>query len=147
MRIPAILHFSATLAVLACALPGRTTAQSPAPASAATPRTLLDGVFTDAQASRGRTTYAAHCGSCHSTSEFSRAGFLAGWRGQSVFALHVHIRDLMPFDNPGSLSPEQYTDVLTYIFSLHALPGGAQELPPDSAAQAAVLIETREPEK
>lgn len=143
MRIPALLLFSATLAVSACAVPAQTTAQSPARANASTARTLLDGVFTAAQAARGRTTYAEHCGSCHSTSEFSSAGFLAGWRGQPVFALHAHIRDLMPFDNPGSLSSQQYTDVLTYIFSLHALPDGAQELPPDSAAQAAVVIETR----
>ena len=115
-------------------------AQQPSPPADST-RSVLDGVFTAAQGERGLTTFRTHCGACHSPAEFGIPGFLRAWRGQSVNALNRHISDRMPFDNPGSLEPQQYTDVLVYIFTLHALPAGDTELPPDADVQKRIIID------
>ena len=116
-------------------------AQTPAPEDAHHMRSVLDGVYTEAQAERGKTTFGQRCGVCHSTTEFSAPSFLRAWRGQPVSSLYTHIADRMPFDNPGSLEPGEYTDVLAYLFSLHALPTGESELPADKAAQKRITIE------
>ena len=34
----------------------------------------------------------------------------------------------MPFDSPGSLTPEQYADVIAYMLSANKYPAGDKEL-------------------
>lgn len=131
--------FLAGLASATCFVPA--SAQTPASHETHDVRSVLDGVYTEAQAVRGKTTFGQRCGTCHSTTEFSAPSFLRAWRGQPVSSLYTHIADRMPFDNPGSLEPREYTDVLAYLFSLHALPTGESELPADQAAQKRITIE------
>jgi mono/diheme cytochrome c family protein len=104
-------------------------------------RSVLDGVYTAAQAKRGGEIFATRCGVCHSPAEFRAPTFLRAWRGQPVHALYAHIRDLMPFDNPGSLAPQEYTDVVSYILELNSFPAGDDELPADPDAQKRIRIE------
>jgi len=42
----------------------------------------------------------------------------------------------MPQDRPGSLTPQQYIDVLAYILQLNGIQPGSQELVPDMALLA-----------
>ena len=46
----------------------------------------------------------------------------------------------MPESSPGSLSPEQYADILAFLLRLNNYPEGEAELPADPAALADVPI-------
>ncbi|MGH6897948.1 MAG: c-type cytochrome [Geminicoccaceae bacterium] len=136
------LELLAALSVFAAA--GPLTAQNAGGAksdTAAQARSLMHGAYTEAQASRGEDVFQQRCALCHSTAEFSSPNFFGGWSGQPVHALYTMIRDRMPLDNPGSLTPQQYTDILAYFFGLRDLPTGDDELPADAEAQKAIRIE------
>lgn len=122
--------------------PAAATAPAPAaeaPAAAADSRTVeagaepttADGIFTAAQAARGRQLFDDVCSECHETSDWTEAGFRGRWEDQSVFQLWYYINDRMPYNDPFSLTREQVTDVLTYILQLNDLPAGDAELGSD----------------
>jgi mono/diheme cytochrome c family protein len=117
---------------------------------------IWDGVFTEEQVARGEEAYAS-CTRCHgrrlngaaddpdmkSTPPLARAAFLRDWDGQSLAALFELTRATMPQDNPGSLSDQQYIDVIAYMLSVSGAPAGDAELPPDPAALGSIVIEPR----
>jgi hypothetical protein len=47
----------------------------------------------------------------------------------------------MPQDNPGSLAPQEYADILAFFFQLNGFPSGSRELPGDQDALGAIMIE------
>jgi alcohol dehydrogenase (cytochrome c) len=49
----------------------------------------------------------------------------------------------MPEDNPGSLPPQEYGDILAYFLHLNAFPTGETELKGEAAAMAAIKIEKK----
>jgi mono/diheme cytochrome c family protein len=104
---------------------------------------ILDGAFTDAQATRGLAVYRETCGNCHSTSEFTGAPFQRKWAGQPVLTFFDHVRQSMPLDNPGGLSRAQYAAVLAYILKLNSYPEGSAELPTDDAALRQIRFELK----
>ena len=83
--------------------------------------TTLDGVYTEEQAQRGAEVNEQICRECHDDEEFIGA-FIRSWAGASVAALYDDIYSLMPEDQPGSLPPQQYADVIAYILQLNGLP-------------------------
>ena len=97
------------------------------------------GVFTDAQAERGKTQYSTHCASCHGEDlagadvapALSGGNFTSNWKGQTAGALATRIRTTMPLDNPGSLGQPTVADVSAYILSRNGYPAGKAELPKD----------------
>jgi mono/diheme cytochrome c family protein len=99
-------------------------------------QSVWDGVFTDEQAKRGEPLYGKYCTSCHgSTLEgaemappLAGSAFSANWDGLTLGDLFERMRVSMPQDNPGSLSRQQYVDVLTYILSYNKFPAGKTEL-------------------
>jgi mono/diheme cytochrome c family protein len=117
--------------------------------------TLGDGVFTDAQADRGETVYASACGLCHgrrldgaaadpnmrASPPLARAPFLREWEGRSVAALFGYTRTTMPQHNPGSLSDQEYVDVVAYILAYNEMPPGESDLEADLDALADIMIE------
>lgn len=111
---------------------------APAPASAArspVPRiaepNTLHGVYTTAQAQRGRQVFGRICSECHETADWTDPAFLERWEEASIFRLWYWIYERMPHGDPGSLSREQVTDALTYILQLNGLPPGPNELGTD----------------
>jgi S-disulfanyl-L-cysteine oxidoreductase SoxD len=107
-------------------------------------KTIWDGVYTDAQATRGQRTSQQNCGSCHSpSSEWSSSMFLTAWSGRAVRELHNHIKMTMPYDAPGRLSNEQYADIVAYMLKLNNVPAGETELPSDDEGLGAISV-TRE---
>lgn len=110
---------------------------APAPEAAATPRSRADepntthGIYTEAQAARGRQVYEQICTECHEPADWTQPAFLERWEEASVFRLWYWIYERMPHGNPGSLTREQVTDALTYIFQLNGLPPGPSELATD----------------
>jgi mono/diheme cytochrome c family protein len=127
------------LAVAAC-LAGSTLA---AQAGGQTPaQTTLDGVYTSAQAARGDTTFASRCTGCHTAASF-RAGTFLTWADAPVSELFAYLRDTMPEDAPGSLTPAEYADVIAFLLKTNDLPAGETALPADRAALAKITIKFR----
>ena len=116
-------------------------AAGPSIARASSQSSVLDGVYTSRQASSGDRTFQQACAACHDTREFSGARFRLRWSGLNIGEMFDIVATLMPEDNPGSLSPEQYVDVLAYILSLNEYPVGDEPLPADVAALRTVQIE------
>jgi len=50
-------------------------------------KSVLKGVFTDAQAARGDNEHQSFCTSCHSTTNYVSAAFTKAWVGRTVFDL------------------------------------------------------------
>ena len=67
--------------------------------------------------------------------------FLRGWKGQTVANLYQYARIEMPQGSPGSLTDQQYADIIAYMFSLSSLPVGENELPPDAQQLNRIIIE------
>jgi mono/diheme cytochrome c family protein len=101
-------------------------------------RSIWDGVYTEAQAKRGEAIYAEHCVRCHGPTLMGGndgAGALTGptfngnWNGVPLGQMLDRVRSTMPLDKPATLSRQQVTDVLTFIFSVNKIPAGKAELP------------------
>lgn len=108
------------------------------PWSAGSPRaqavTVLDGVFTAAQAARGERTFEEVCAGCHDTGEFSGARFRLSWMDRTVGELFDTISTLMPEGDPGSLGPGEYAALVAYLLQLNGYPPGETPLPGALAA-------------
>ena len=90
---------------------------------------VLDGVFTPAQASRGERTFSDVCAACHDTGEFSGGRFRISWVGRPVGELFETISTLMPEADPGSLSPAEYAAIVAYLLQINNYPAGDTDLP------------------
>lgn len=90
---------------------------------------VADGVFTEAQASRGEQTFREVCAACHDTGEFSGGRFRLTWVGRTAGDLFDTIATLMPEGDPGSLSPAEYATLVAYLLQLNGYPAGAADLP------------------
>ena len=104
------------------------------PAGAQSGSSVLDGVFTEAQASRGEATFRRVCSACHDPGEFSGGRFRLTWVGQSAADLYDTIATLMPEGDPGSLTPRQYAGVVAYLLQLNGYPAGEADLPASLSA-------------
>ena len=104
-------------------------------------RTIRDGVFSAAQAARGERLFESICMNCHEITEFTAAGaYLEEVEGKPLWETFEYIWAEMPEDEPGSLNPEDYADVLAYIFSIYGLPSGAAALPINRESLEAITI-------
>src|SRR5215813_6494705 len=110
------------------------------------------GVYTEAQAARGQAVYDKKCASCHgarleggSASALSGAKFADKWaRGdKSVDDLFFITRTQMPFGAGGTLSAQEYIDVVACILKANGYKPGARELPANSALLKQIKIETQ----
>jgi mono/diheme cytochrome c family protein len=113
------------------------------------PQSVLDGIYTDAQATRGQQVYTDHCATCHGDQLMGTdsggpplAGndFVADFKDMPVAALLGKISTDMPSDAPGTLEPAQYADVLAYVLRFNKYPAGQMELPQDPNALAMVKM-------
>lgn len=100
-------------------------------------RSVWDGVYTDAQAERGRQIYLDHCVKCHGpglmgggagAGPLQGAVFSSNWNGVPLGAMLDRVRTTMPQDKPMTLSRQQTADVLAYVFSVNKFPSGKTEL-------------------
>lgn len=114
--------------------------QAPAPAPA---KTTNSGVYTAAQAERGKKAFEAKCTACHDTARFTGETFLDPWAGKPLKDVWDIASGTMPEDNPGSLPQQEYADILAYFLHLNAFATGDAELKPDAAAMAAIKIEKK----
>lgn len=89
-------------------------------------------IFTEAQATRGRTIFDEACAECHTNNEFRGRLFQSNWGRRTVYSFYRTIRSTMPDNNPGGLEEQVYLDVVSYILSINGHEAGASELSADS---------------
>ena len=119
-------------------------AQTPDSTAPAVPgKSALQGVYTDSQASRGDNEHASNCTSCHSTTNYAGAAFVKTWVGRTAFDLFEQLRTTMPDDSPGSLSQQQYVDIVAYILKINGYPAGADSLSTDPEALRLIRLEAK----
>ena len=113
---------------------------------AQTTRTVADGVYTAAQAARGKATYDMECRACHGATlggglgpPLSGAPFLTVWSRSSVADLVDKIHHTMPQNKPGTLSREQATDLVAHLLSTNGLRAGTAELKADDSVKQIAL--------
>src|SRR5688572_26276999 len=77
-------------------------------------RSITDGVYTAAQATRGEQIYKAQCAECHGDVLQGAAGpplvgegFLANWSAKSLASVVDKTQKTMPFTAPNSLTRQQ----------------------------------------
>ena len=108
------------------------------------------GVFTAAQAERGKTEYVPSCAACHGVALVPRNDDVPGlsgvpfeysWHGKTVAERFEQISTTMPYNAPRSLTAQQYVDILAYILQFNGYPAGDAELPPDVGALRHIVIE------
>jgi mono/diheme cytochrome c family protein len=116
--------------------------------AADTAKTTMDGVYTTAQAQRGKAQYSQSCAACH-MDDLSGSGqalplagdaFMGTWEGQSVADLMGLIHDTMPQDKPGTLTPAQTLDTIAYLFQYNRFPVGKEELKNDPDELKNIII-------
>jgi mono/diheme cytochrome c family protein len=114
-------------------------------------RKIWDGVYTEAQAARGKPAFETSCGRCHNNeltgSERGPAlkgdGFLAHWENDSLDRLFTKIRDTMPAGGIESVTDAGKLDILAYLLAKNDATPGSEELTLDSAKLEAIAIVRR----
>lgn len=119
--------------------------------AAATPRSVWDGVYTEAQATRGAEVYKSACSECHGA-DLSGDGFapaltggeFAGnWNELSVGDLFERIRISMPPTGPASVTPAQKADIVAYALKFNKYPAGTTELEGKTEVLRQIKIEMK----
>lgn len=106
-------------------------------------RTTNSGVYTAAQAERGKKLFEAKCTACHDTARFTGDVFLEPWAGKPLKDVFDIASGTMPEDNPGSLKQQEYGDIIAYFLQLNGFATGDAELPGNSLAMATITIEKK----
>jgi mono/diheme cytochrome c family protein len=99
-------------------------------------RSVNEGVYTAEQAKRGEALYKETCSACHGDNlegsgpmpPLAGKDFLANWQGKTVGDLFEKTSTTMPATAPGSLTPEQAADVVSFLLSKDSYPAGSAAL-------------------
>jgi mono/diheme cytochrome c family protein len=122
-----------SLAVLACS-----TIQWSSRAQAQQQRTAADGVYIDAQATRGEAISDTKCVACHGLAVSGDIApplvgqdFLTVWQKPPLADLFDKILNTMPADALGTLTRPETADLVAYLLKANKFPAGNAELPTD----------------
>lgn len=101
---------------------------------------VQDGVYTAEQADRGEVLYDDRCAVCHGpiraivpemAALLGDYTFRNTWRGRSLGEMFGYIRETMPQDAPGTLTPQETADIVAHMLRGNRLPAGETPLPED----------------
>lgn len=127
----------------------KSSAQEPAADS------VWGGVYTEDQAKRGEAISNKTCVGCHGPDlSGGEAGptlvgleFIGNWNSLTVADFFDRVHSTMPADAPGTLTPQQVSDLTAYVLKLNKYPAGKTELPTDLAALKKITIQGQPPAK
>src|SRR5438046_982450 len=98
-------------------------------------KTVLDGVYSEAQVTRGQASYTATCSVCHgkalegiSAPELTGNRFIERWREGTLDGIYNFIRERMPLGRAANAKPipdGDYFDILAYILKANGYRSGA----------------------
>lgn len=99
-------------------------------------KTTWDGVFTAAQAERGKQNFlAGRCGGCHKLDLTGDRGpalkgddFLAHWDNGSLATLFDKIRETMPPNGANEVTDDAKADIVAYLLQQNGYPAGKADL-------------------
>lgn len=104
-------------------------------------KTTNSAVYTVAQAERGKTVFGEKCTTCHEPARFSGTNFLDSWEGKPLKEIWDIASGTMPEDNPGSLKPQEYGDIIAYFLHMTGFPAGETELAGNGPAMGNIKVE------
>jgi mono/diheme cytochrome c family protein len=107
------------------------------------PRTILDGVYTQAQAARGLQSYTEYCSRCHRDNlqgnpealGLTGTRFTEAWREDTLFSLYEHMATRMPREPRQTLPGRVYLDIVAFILQFNGYPAGQGELTAEDLRQ------------
>ena len=116
-------------------------------------RSVWAGIYSEAQAARGKDRYSRQCAQCHGAALSggetapSLAGddFMSRWDGQTVGDLFDRIRTTMPQSSPGSLSGEATADIIAFVLAANGLPVGKNEMSKEALVLKQIKLEAQKP--
>lgn len=111
------------------------------------------GVYTAEQATRGEAVYKEQCAACHGDNlegsgpmpPLAGMDFLANWKGKTLGDLYEKTQTTMPATAPGTLTPEQAADVLSYLLKVSKYPEGTTALEGKMDALQPIAIDAPAP--
>ncbi len=96
---------------------------------------IWQGVYSTAQAERGKTSFNSSCLRCHgdklqgnTAPALSGDRFFTTWGSEPIASLFAKIRDTMPPNFGTSIDDQTKLDIVAYILQTNGYPGGAGEL-------------------
>ena len=113
---------------------------------------VWDGVYTEAQAMRGKALGAQYCAGCHGLD--LNSGEPGPWMFGDDFATRYDSHTMaelfrrlntMPPDEPGRYGPSAMADLAAFVLWSNNFPVGPRPLPSDEAALARIRITVRKP--
>jgi S-disulfanyl-L-cysteine oxidoreductase SoxD len=118
------------------------------PAARLGAQNIWDGVYTTAQAERGKTAFETSCINCHNRDLAGSVRgpalrgdkFMLDWQDGSVNNLFTKIRFSMPATYPDSVSDEVKLDIVAYLLQANGFPAGSEELKVDADRLEAIQI-------
>jgi mono/diheme cytochrome c family protein len=120
-------------------------------AQAPQPR-IWQGVYTTAQAERGRAAYTTSCLRCHNADLSGDRGpalkgerFMTTWGGGGVDRLFAKIRDTMPPFATSTLDDATKLDIVTFILQNNGFPAATRELAAAELESIQVVTKDEQP--
>jgi quinoprotein glucose dehydrogenase len=116
-------------------------------------KSVWDGIYTDAQAERGKQLYSDACASCHGPEltggemapPLVGGDFSSDWNGLTVGDLFERMRISMPQNAPGSLTGQQNSDILAFVLQANKFPSGQTELAKDAMMLKSIKYDSKKP--
>jgi mono/diheme cytochrome c family protein len=107
-------------------------------------RTVWDGVYTEAQATRGMAAFGQSCSGCHALAAEGKSPLVGDpfWKSfaqKSVRDLLEYVSANMPNGTPGSLSESAYNDIVALMLKSNGFPAGTAELGRNAIAEAQII--------
>ena len=97
--------------------------------------TVRDGVYTEAQAARGKAAYSGKCGACHGEDFVAVAGaplggqeFMDRRREGTIDGFFDFVKANMPRNAAGTVPEKDKVDIVAYILQANGFPAGSGEL-------------------
>lgn len=105
-------------------------------------RSTADGVYTLAQANKGKDVFASACQSCHTPTVHAGPPFRKNWFGRPLSDLFGYLRREMPKADPGTMSDEEYALVVAYLLRINGMPTGSEPLAADSVSLHRIRLDS-----
>jgi len=107
-------------------------------------RTVWEGVYTEAQATRGTTAFGQSCAGCHALAAEGKSPLVGGpfWKSfaqKTAGDLLEYVSTNMPNGTPGSLSESTYRDIVAVILKSNGFPAGTTKLARNTIAGVQII--------
>lgn len=147
------MKFQVAVALIACMWTASALSATRAGQEKPAGATTSSGVYTEEQATLGKTAYTKHCSECHgqdlggdgTAPPLKGPDFLSNWSGLTVAELFDRIRIGMPPDKPDAVTPKDKIDIVTHVLKEGGFPAGTTELPATVETLKTIKIDAKKP--